>query len=63
MTTSCQQLVSCQGRERVSKAQKRRDKKEQKERERQLDIERQEEENKLGLRHLEAEKLKELLNK
>jgi hypothetical protein len=52
-----------QGRDRVSKAQKRRDRKEQKERDRQLDIDRQDELNKLGLRHLEAQKLKELLTK
>jgi hypothetical protein len=47
----------------VSKAQKRRERKEQKEKERLLDIEKQEEENKLGQRHLEAQKLKELLKR
>ncbi len=47
----------------MSKAQKRRERKEQKEKERLLDIEKQEEENKLGQRHLEAQKLKELLKR
>lgn len=46
---------------RVSKAQKRRDKKAEKEKERDEDIARQEEENKNGLRHLETEKIKALL--
>ena len=52
-----------QGKDRVSKAAKRRDKKEQKEKERQLEIEQQDELNKLGLRHLEAQKLKDLLKR
>lgn len=46
---------------RVSKAQKRRDKKAAKEKERQLEIERQEEENKHGARNLEAERIKSIL--
>lgn len=46
---------------KVSKAQKRRDKKAEKERERQEDIEKQDEENKLGLRHMETEKIKSIL--
>jgi len=48
---------------RVSKAQKRRDKKAEKDKQRLLDIERQEEENKNGIRHLEQEKIKSLLEK
>ncbi len=44
--------------DRVSKAQKRRDKKADKEKDRAADIERQEEENKLGARHLEQEAIK-----
>jgi len=47
---------------RVSKAQKRRDKKAAKEKQRLLDIEKQEEENKNGIRHLEQEKIKSLLD-
>jgi hypothetical protein len=47
----------------VSKAQKRRERKDEREKARQLDIERQDEENKLGLRHQEATKLKEILKK
>ncbi len=50
-----------QNKERVTKAQKRRERKDEKEKARQLDIERQDEENKLGLRHQEASKLKEIL--
>ena len=46
---------------KVSKAQKRRDKKAEKERDRLEDIERQEEENKNGLRHMESEKIKSIL--
>ena len=46
---------------KVSKAQKRRDKKAEKEKERQEDIAKQEEENKHGQRHIETEKIKELL--
>ena len=46
---------------KVSKAQKRRDKKAEKEKERLLEIEKQEEENKNGMRHLETEKIKALL--
>jgi hypothetical protein len=42
----------------VSKAQKRRDKKEEREKERLAEIERQEEENKLGARHLEQEAIR-----
>jgi len=48
---------------RVSKAQKRRDKKAEKEKQRLIDIEKQEEENKNGIRHLEQEKIKSLLDK
>jgi len=47
---------------RVSKAQKRRDKKTEKEKGRLEDIARQEEENKLGQRHLETEKIKAILS-
>jgi len=47
---------------RISKAQKRRDKKAEKEKERLEDISRQEEENKLGQRHIEAEKIKAILS-
>jgi len=46
---------------KVSKAQKRRDKKAEKEKERLEDIDRQEEENKLGQRHIETEKIKAIL--
>lgn len=46
---------------RVSKAQKRRDKKNEKEKQRLEDIDKQEEENKNGIRHLEQEKIKSLL--
>ena len=46
---------------RVSKAQKRRDKKAEKERDRLEDIDRQDEENKKGLRHTETEKIKAIL--
>jgi len=49
------------GGERVSKAQKRRDKKAAKEKERINEIEKQEEENQHGARNLEAAKIKELL--
>lgn len=49
------------GGERVSKAQKRRDKKAVKEKERIDEIEKQEEENQHGARNLEAAKIKELL--
>ena len=45
----------------MSKAQKRRDKKAEKEQQRLEDIEKQEEENKNGLRHLETEKIKSIL--
>jgi len=48
---------------RVSKAQKRRDKKAEKDKQRLLDIEKQEEENKNGVRNLEQEKIKSLLEK
>merc|ERR1719427_1401554 len=48
---------------RVSKAQKRRDKKAEKEKQRLVDIEKQEEENKNGIRHLEQETIKSLLDK
>ena len=46
----------------MSKAQKRRDKKAEKEQQRLEDIEKQEEENKNGLRHLETEKIKSILS-
>jgi len=46
---------------RVSKAQKRRDKKTEKDKQRLEDIDKQEEENKNGIRHLEQEKIKSLL--
>lgn len=46
---------------KVSKAQKRRDKKAEKEKERLEDIDRQEEENKLGQRNIETEKIKAIL--
>jgi len=46
---------------RVSKAQKRRDKKNEKDKQRLEDIDKQEEENKNGIRHLEQEKIKSLL--
>jgi len=49
--------------QRVSKAQKRRDKKAEKDKQRLIEIERQEEENKNGIRHLEQEKIKSLLEK
>jgi len=48
---------------RVSKAQKRRDKKAEKDKQRLIDIEKQDEENKNGIRHLEQEKIKALLEK
>jgi len=48
---------------RVSKAQKRRDKKAEKDKQRLLEIEKQEEENKNGARHLEQEKIKAILDK
>jgi len=47
---------------RVSKAQKRREKKAEKEKQRLQDIEAQEEENLLGARHREQERIKELLH-
>ena len=47
---------------RVSKAQKRRDKKAEKDKQRLLDIEKQEEENLNGLRHLEQETITKLLD-
>jgi len=49
--------------QRVSKAQKRREKKAEKDKQRLLEIEKQEEENKNGIRHLEQEKIKSLLSK
>ena len=57
------QAVGISEERKVSKAQKRRDKKAEKEKQRLEDIERQEEENKLGARHLETQKIKELLAK
>lgn len=50
------------GNQRISKAQKRRDKKAAKEQERLKEIEKQEEENKYGNRNREAEKIKSILN-
>jgi len=55
------ELTSSSG-QRVSKAQKRRDKKAAKEKERLKEIEIQEEENKHGSRNREAEKIKSILN-
>ena len=54
--------VELKGEKKVSKAQKRRDKKAEKEKERLEDISKQEEENKLGQRHIETEKIKEILS-
>jgi len=50
-----------QQQQRVSKAQKRRDKKAEKERERQREIEAQEEENRYGARNREAEMIRSIL--
>jgi len=50
------------GEQRISKAQKRRDKKAAKEKERQREIEAQEEENRYGARNREAEQIKTILN-
>ena len=57
----CTTLEGSGGGERVSKAQKRRDKKAQKDKERLIEIAQQEEQNKFGVRQIETDKINAVL--